>query len=164
VTAALGLWLVVLILGGLGLQPLAGLPILGDLGAREAAPPALPKRVRAAVAKHSTVAPATGAVQTPVPSAPVPTLRPAVTGPSHAKTRPPAHTTPVTPPGRTKTIPGRGPSAPRPAPSHPTTGPSTTAPGQTRTPPGQTKTETGSPTSTPGATGNAHANGTVTTP
>lgn len=168
-TTALGLWLVVLILGGLGLQPLAGLPIVGDLGAREAAPPALPKRVQAAVARHTTVAPATGAVHAPVTTVPVPSRHPAVTAPSHAKTRPPARTAPATTPGRPKTTPGRGPASP--APSRPTTSPSTTAPGQTRNPPGQTKTGPGPPTSTPGTTpggngkGNVRgANGTVTTP
>ncbi len=134
-TTALGLWLVVLILGGLGLQPLAGLPIVGDLGAREAAPPALPERVQAAVAKHTTV--------------PVPSRRPAVPAPSRGKTRAPVRTTP---PGRTKTTFGRGLTSPAPAPSRSTTSPSTTAPGQTRTPPGQTQT--------PGAS----ANGTVTIP
>ena len=166
-TMVLGLWLIVLILGGLGLQPLAGLPIIGDLGAREAAPPALPERVQAAVARHTTVAPATGAVQAPVTTVPLPSRRPAVTAPSRAKTRPPARSTPATPSGRTKTTPGRGPTAP--APSRPTTSPSTTAPGQTRTPPGQTKTGPGPPTSTPGTTpgGNGNArgtNGTVTPP
>src|SRR5438874_17564 len=105
-TTALGLWLVVLILGGLGLQPLAGLPIVGDLGAREAAPPALPKRVQAAVASHTTVAPATGAVRAPVTTVPVPSRRPAVIAPSRATTRPPAQTPPATTPGRTKTTPG----------------------------------------------------------
>jgi hypothetical protein len=40
VTTALGLWLVVPILGGLGLQSLVGLPIVGHLGVRAAAPPA----------------------------------------------------------------------------------------------------------------------------
>src|SRR6266571_3405061 len=81
-TTALGLWLLVLILGGLGLQPLAGIPIVGDLGAREAAPPALPKRVQAAVAGHTTAAPATGALQAPVTTAPLPSRRPTVTAPS----------------------------------------------------------------------------------
>lgn len=142
-TTALGLWLVVLILGGLGLQPLAGLPIVGDLGAGKPAPPALPERVQAAVARRTTVAPATRAVQAPVTTVPG-------TAPSPAKTRPPARRTPATGPGRIKTTPGRGPtSPPAPASSSPTTSPSTTAPGQTRTPPGQTKTEPGPPTTTP---------------
>lgn len=148
-TTALGLWLVVLILGGLGLQPLAGLPIVGDLGAREAAPPALPERVQAAVAKHTTVAPPAEAARVPVTTVPVPSRRPAVPTLSRGKTRPPVRTTP---PGRTKTTSGRGLTSPAPAPSRSTTSPSTTALGQTRTPPGQTKT--------PGAS----ANGTVTIP
>jgi len=175
VTGALGLWLVVLILGGLGLQPLAGLPIVGDLGAREAAPPALPERVQAAVAKHATVTPAAGALRAPVTSVPVPARRPAVTAPSRGRTRSRARTTPVRPAVRTKTTPVGGPSLPAlapsrlaPVPSRPTTSPSTTGPGQTRTPPGQTKTTPGSPTSTPGTTPggtrNTRANGTVTTP
>jgi hypothetical protein len=159
-TTALGLWLVVLILGGLGLQPLAGLPIVGDLGAREAAPPALPERVQAAVAKHTTVAPAAGAVQAPVTTVPVSPRRSAVTAPSRAKTRPSSRTTPATPPGRTKATPGHGPASA--APRRPTTSPSTTAPGQTRTPPGQTKTGPGSSTSAPGTA--PGADGTVTTP
>jgi hypothetical protein len=184
-TTALGLWLVVLILGGLGLQPLAGLPILGHLGAREAAPPALPERVQAAVARGATVAPARRTVQTPVGTAPVPSPRPTVKAPSRAKTRPSAPA-----PARTKTAPGHALTAPAPAASLTTTSPSSTAPGQTRTPPGQTKTGTspsstapgqtrtapgqtktgpGPPTTTPGITpganGNAHgAKGTVRTP
>jgi hypothetical protein len=189
-TTALGLWLVVLILGGLGLQPLAGLPVVGHLGVRGAAPPALPERVQAAVARGATVAPTMGAVQAPVGTVPVPSRRPGVTAPSRAKTRPPARTTPATPPRRTKTTPGRGLASPVPAPSGTTTSPSSTAPGQTRTPPGQTETGTspsstapgqtrtapgqtktgpGPPTvtpgTTPGANGNAHgAKGTVRTP
>jgi hypothetical protein len=171
-TTALGLWLVVLILGGLGLQPLAGLPIVGRLGAREAAPPALPERVQAAVARGATVAPATRSVQTPVGTAPIPVRRPAVTAPSRAKKRQPARTTPATAPGHAKTTL----TSPAPAPFHPTTSPSSTAPGQTKTgtspsstAPGQTKTGTGPPTTTPGTTpganGKTHgAKGTVTTP
>jgi hypothetical protein len=159
-TAVLGLWLVVLILGGLGLQPLAGLPIVGGLGAREAAPPALPERVQAAVARHTTLAPGTGAIHAPVTTAPVPRLGSAVTAPSRKKTR----TTPATPP--VKATLGRGPASR--APSGSTTSPSTTVPGQTRTPPGQTKTEPGPPTSTPGTTpagnGKPRTKGTVTTP
>jgi hypothetical protein len=167
-TTALGLWLVALILGGLGLQPLPGLPIVGDLGAREAAPPAVPERLRDAVARHTTVAPTPRAGQAPVKTAPgVPSRRPAAPGPSRAKKRPPAKTTPATPPGRTKTTPGRGPKSP--APSRHTTNPSATAPGQTRTPPGQTrtppgqtKTRPGPPPSTPGKA--RGGKGTVTTP
>jgi hypothetical protein len=140
-TTALGLWLVALILGGLGLQPLTGLPIVGDLGAGEAAPPAVPERVRAAVARRTTVAPAKRAMQAPVTTVPVPSRRPAVT-----KTR----TTPATAPGRTKTTPGHGTKSPA------------TAPGQTRTAPGQTKTGPGAPSSTPGKT--RGGKGTVTTP
>lgn len=161
-TTALGLWLVILILGGLGLQPLAGLPIVGDLGAREAAPPTLPERLRAAVARHTTVAPARGAVQAPLTTVTVPPRRPAVTAPFRRKTR----TTPATSP--VKASRGLGPTSAPPAPSLPTTSRSSTATGQTRTPPGQTRTEPGPPTSTPattpGSNGNARAKGTVTTP
>src|SRR5438552_12589414 len=164
-TTALGLLLVVLILGGLGLQPLAGLPIVGDLGAREAAPPALPKRVQAAVASHTTVAPATGSVQAPVTTAPVPSRRPAVTTPTRAKARPPTRTTPATTLGRTRTTPVPGSTPTAPAPSRPTTSPSTTAPGQTRNPPGQTRTQPGRtktgpgpPTTTPGTTPGGNGN------
>ena len=53
-TAVLVLWLVVLTLGGLGLQPLAGLPIVGGFGTRAAAPPALPARVQTAITRHTT--------------------------------------------------------------------------------------------------------------
>lgn len=175
-TAALGLWLAVLILGGLGLQPLGGLPIVGDLGARETAPPALPERVKAAVAKHTTVAPAR---VTPLTSTPVSPRRPGATAPSRAKPRSPGRAKPPTT-VRTKTTTGR-----RAAPSRPTTSRTTSAPGQARTPPGQTKTESaapgqtrvppgqtktepgplaGAPGTTPGANGKAHAEGTVTTP
>jgi hypothetical protein len=180
-TTALGLWLVVLILGGLGLQPLAGLPLVGRLGAREAAPPALPERVQAAVARGATVAPTTRAAQTPVTTVPVPSRGPAVTAPSRAKTRPPARTTPTTGAKHTNTKPGRALTSPAPAQSPTTTSPSSTAPGQTktgtspsstapgqtRTAPGQTKTGIGPPTTTPGTTPNGKANGakgTVTTP
>jgi hypothetical protein len=180
---ALGLWLVVLILGGLGLQPLAGLPLIGRLGVREAAPPALPERVQAAVARGATVAPTTRAAQTPVTTVPVPSRRPAVTAPSRAKTRPLARTTPTTGAKHTNTTPGRAPTSPAPATSPTTTktsstapgqtktgtSPSSTAPGQTRTAPGQTKTGTGPPATTPGTTPRAKAKsysakGTVTVP
>ena len=110
-TTALGLWLVVLILGGLGLQPLAGLPLVGRLGAREAAPPALPERVQAVVARGATVAPTTQAAQTPVTTVPVPSRRPAVTAPSRAKTR----TTPTTGAKHTNTTPSRVLTSPAPA-------------------------------------------------
>jgi hypothetical protein len=177
-TTALGLWLVVLILGGLGLQPLAGLPLAGRLGAREAAPPTLPERVQAAVAN---VSPTTRAAQTPPTTVPVPSRRPAVTAPSRVKTRTPARTTPTTGAKHTNTKPGRALTSPAPAqlptttspsstaPGQTKTGtsPSSTAPGQTRTAPGQTKTGAGPPTTTPGTTPNGKANGvkgTVTTP
>jgi hypothetical protein len=178
-TTALGLWLVVLILGGLGLQPLAGLPLVGRLGAREAAPPALPERVQAAVARGATVAPTTRAAQTPVTTVPVPSRRPAVTAPSRVKTGPPARTTPKTgakhtntTPGLTSPAPATSPTTTKPsstAPGQTGTSPSSTAPGQTRTAPGQTKTGTGPPTTTPGTTPGARAKsygakGTVTTP
>jgi len=174
-TAALGLWLVVLILGGLGLQPLAGLPIVGRLGVREAAPPALPERVQAAVATHTTVALARRTAQTPVGTSRVPLRRPTVTTPSRAKTRRPART-PARIPGRTKTTAGGALTSPALAPSATTTSPSSTAPGQTKTgtspsstAPGQTKTGTGPPTTTPGTTPGANrkaygAKGTVSTP
>jgi hypothetical protein len=177
-TAVLGLWLLVLILGGLGLQPLAGLPIVGDLGAGGTAPPALPERLQAAAAKRTTVAPATEAPRAPVTIVHVPSHNPAVTAPSRARTRPPVSTTT---PGRAKTTPTVAPTSPTPAPSRPERGPPTTTPGQTRNPPGQTrnppgqtsnppgqtKTGPGPPTSTPGGNGvgNARgAKGTVTTP
>jgi hypothetical protein len=157
VTTILALWLAVLILGGLGLQPLAGLPLLGNLGARAAAPPALPARVQAAVDRHTTVVPATGAAKSPVRTVPNPPRRAAVTPPSRAKTPSPARTTPPTRRVRPNTTTGVMPTSPAPAPSITTTSPSTTAPGQTRTPPGQTrtppgqtKTEPGPPTTTPG--------------
>jgi hypothetical protein len=134
--------------------------------------------VQAAVARRTTVAPATGPVQAPVTTVHVPSHNQAVTAPSRSRTRLPARTTPATTPGRTKTTPSVGSTSPTPASSRPTTGPSTTAPGQTRNPPGQTrnppgqtKTGPGPPTSTPAGTpgsngnGNARgAKGTVTTP
>jgi len=167
VTTILGLWLVVLILGGLGLQPLAGLPIVGNLGAREAAPPALPARVQAAVNRHTTVAPARGAAKGPVRAVPNPPRRAAVTPPSRAKRRSPARTTPATRPAHPNTTTVM-PTSPAPGPSITRTSPSTTAPGQARTPPGQTKTEPGPPTTTPGGTpgsnGKTHTSATVTTP
>jgi hypothetical protein len=163
-TAALGLWLVLLALGGLGLQPLGGLPIVRDLGAGEAAPPALPKRVQKAVDRGATVTPAARAVRRAV--------RP-VRPPSPAPARPQAGTTtPATPPGHGKTTTGHGHASPAPAASKQATSPSTTAPGQTRPAPGQTKTTTGPPTTTPGTAPGSHVNngkalgakGTVTSP
>lgn len=189
-TAVLGLWLVVLILGGLGLQPLAGLPIVGHIGVREAAPPALPERVQAAVIRGGAVAPTRQVAPAPAGTVVVPLRRPTVTTLSGAKPRPPAQTTPAGGPGDTKTTPGRALTSPALAPSPTTTSPSSTAPGQTRTQPGQTqtgtnpsstapgqtrtapgqtRTGTGPPTTTPGTTpgvkGKAYgAGGTVTTP
>src|SRR5205807_6307200 len=116
VTTLLGLWLVVLILGGLGLQPLAGLPLLGKLGAREAAPPALPERVKAAVSRHATVAPTAGAARGPVGAVPNPSRRAAVTPLSRAKTPSRARRTPATPPVRPDTITGGLPTSPAPGP------------------------------------------------
>jgi hypothetical protein len=166
-TTILGLWLLVLILGGLGLQPLAGIPIVGHLGVRAAAPPALPGRVQAAVARHTTVAPAPlGAARIPPPS-------PALTAPARARTRAPARTTPP----RIKPAPVRALTspAPAPAPALTTTSSSSIAPGQihtetspSSTAPGQTKTEPGPPTTTPGTTpgsnGEAHGKAKVTAP
>jgi hypothetical protein len=155
-TAALGLWLVLLILGGLGLQPLAGLPVVRDLGAADAAPPALPRRVQTAVDRGATVTPAARKV------------RP-VRVPSPVRVRPQAGTTPAPAPGD-----GRTTTPHRPAPPAPnqTTSPSLTAPGQARPAPGQTKTTTGPPTTTPGTAPGSRGNngkalgakGTVTSP
>ena len=168
-TTILGLWLVVLILGGLGLQPLAGIPIVGHLGVHEAAPPALPERVQTAVARHTTVAPAS------LGTAHIRPRSPALTAPARARTRAPARTPPPTMPPRIKTTPVRALTSPAPAPALTTTSPSSTVPGQIRTKtgpsstaPGQTKTEPGPPTTTPGTTpgGNreARGKGKVTTP
>jgi hypothetical protein len=138
-TAALGLWLVLLTLGGLGLQPLGGLPVVHDLGAGDAAPPALPKRVQTAVDRGTTVTPVARKV------------RP-VRVPSPARVRP----------QMSHPAPGQGgtTTAHRPAPQAPsqTTSPSTTAPGQALLAPGQTKTTTGPPASTPGTTPGSHGN------
>lgn len=111
-TTALGLWLVVLILGGLGLQPLAGLPIVGDLGTGVAAPPTLPTRVRTAVAKHTTVAPATapGSSETTTGSEPTSTAPKTSRPKTNPSTTAPGQTR--TPPGQTKT--GSGPPASTP--------------------------------------------------
>jgi hypothetical protein len=161
-TTALGLWLLVLILGGLGLQPLAGLPVVGELGPRAAAPPALPKRVRSAVDSHTALAPPKPAAHVPVTTVPLRSPRPAVTAPLHARTRSPRRTTPVrtpaTAPPRLKTTPGGALTSPAPAPSRSTTRPSSTAPGQSRNPPGQTKHERGPPTTTPGTTPSTNGN------
>lgn len=140
-TAALGFWLFVLILGGLGLQPLAGLPIVRNLGTGAAAPPALPARVRTAVAKHTTVAPAAAAVAA-APAATKTTPNGKLTSPT-SKTSRPTTSPSKTAPGQTKT-----------------------APGQTRTSPGQTKTGSGPPASTPGTTpgSNGKAKGKVKIP
>ncbi|MDO8793151.1 MAG: hypothetical protein Q7J25_00860, partial [Vicinamibacterales bacterium] len=111
-TAALGFWLIVLFLGGLGLQPLAGLPIVGNLGTVAVAPPELPARVRTAVTKHTTVAPATA------PAAAETTPNGKSTSPTSKTTRPktnPSKTAPGqtrTPPGQTKTESGPPASTP----------------------------------------------------
>jgi hypothetical protein len=156
-TTVLGLWLVMLILGGLGLQPLAGIPIVGDLGADGAAPPALPDRVRSAAAKRTTVAPAPRA-RVPATTGPGQSRRRQLTTPSPAKTRPQARQAPTTTPRRAGTTPNRAPLPATPAPSRPTPNGTTTAPGQTRTPPGQTKTAPGPPTTTPGTTPHGKGN------
>jgi hypothetical protein len=188
-TGALGLWLVVLILGGFGLQPLGGLPIIGDLGAGVPAPPALPKRLRNAVARHTTVAPAPPPAQVPATTTPSPTktqpparTTPATTTPSRSTTTPttialgqtktsPATTAPgqtKTPPGQTKTSPATtAPGQTKTPPGQTKTSPATTAPGQTKTPPGQTKTSlstTSTASTRPAGNGNARGvNGAVTT-
>lgn len=159
-TAALGLWLVLLTLGGLGLQPLGGLPVVRDLGAGEAAPPALPKRVQKAVDRGAAVTPAARKVRS-------------VRAPSPAPARPQAGTTPAaTAPRPGKTTTSHRPASPAPAAAKQTTVPSTTAPGQLQSAPGQTKTTTGPPTTTPGTAPGSHVNhgkalgakGTVTSP
>jgi hypothetical protein len=146
----LGLWLVVLILGGLGLQPLAGIPIVGDIGARGSAPPGLPRRVKHA-AKEATTLPARRGAGAPATTTPGPSRRPAARGPAPAKTRAPANEAPATGPGRANTTPGQAPAIAKPpsTPSRPTNRPTTTAPGQTKTAPGQTKTAPGPPETTP---------------
>jgi hypothetical protein len=150
-TTSLGLWLVVLILGGLGVQPLAGLPIIGDLGTREAAPPVLPERVQTAVIRRSTLAPATRTAPTaraPVTTAPASPRRAAVTPVPHATTRPggrsrhhrrsPATPTPTGTSGDSRSL---EPSSPAPTPEtspNPPPGQGHAAPGGgTRTPPGR---------------------------
>ncbi len=126
-TLALGLWLVVLTLGGLGLQPLAGLPIVGDLGAGTAAPPLLPTRVQTAVDKRTTVAPA------PVPArtktAPGRGLTAPVPVPSRRKTNPPTAA-----PGQTRTPPGQTKTGPGPPASTPGTTPGGNGKGKGKTP------------------------------
>jgi hypothetical protein len=154
-TAALGLWLAALILGGLGLQPLAGIPIVGSLGTDEAAPPGLPQRVKAAAAKRTAAAPAPRGVRPGVTAVPPGARRPRVTAPA-SKTRSRARNAPVTMPGRPKTTLSPGPISPARAPARPAPRSTTSAPGQTRTPPGQTKTTPGPPVSTPGATPTGH--------
>ena len=169
-TTALGLWLLVLILGGLGLQPLAGLPVVGDLGPRAAAPPALPKRVRGAVNSHTAVAPLNSAAHAPVATVPIRSPHPAVTAPVRAKARSPRRATPVRTPAtttpHTNTTPGGALTSPAPAPSHSKKSPTSSAPGQSRNPPGQAKDERGPPTTTPGTTpgSNGNHNGTRTGP
>jgi hypothetical protein len=189
-TTVLGLWLVVLILGGLGLQPLAGLSVIGRLGGGEAAPPALPARVQAAVAMHKTVGPAAGAGQGRLKRAPSTSRRSPLSPTSRAKRRRAARTTSPAPAGRIKPTPGRSrptlggklgspapapsltatsPSSTAPGQARTETSPSSTAPGQTRTPPGQTRTEPGPPAGTPGTTPTSNgkapaANTTVATP
>ncbi len=125
-TAALTLWLAALTLGGLGLQPLAGLPVVGGIGAGESTPPALPQRVRTAVARHATVAPATASQTVAAPPGQTETS-PSTAVPGRTKTSPS-----TTVPGRTKTSPSTT------APGRTKTSPSTTAPGRTRTSPSTT--------------------------
>lgn len=146
-TTALGLWLAALTLGGLGLQPLAGLPVVGDIGAGNPEPPALPERVRSAVARHATIAPSTPALQVPAwVTVPAPLPSPPLSTAPTATTRAPARTTPSSTPGPTSTSP------------------SATAPGQTRTAPGQTKTAPGQTKTAPGKTKTAPVPPAATTP
>ena len=176
-TIALGLWLLVLMLGGLGLQPLAGLPIVGDLGAGDTAPPALPERVQIARDTRTSMAPGARAPEATAPVTPLPAgaprrraetqapgparRRPSRKSPTPNPTKPsgdrPAGTLPATTaPGSTGTLPGSKPPAPAPAR---TPGPSTSAPGQQRTPPGQAKPGPGRPVTTPGTTRAASGSG-----
>lgn len=168
-TAVLGLWLAVLILGGLGLQPLGGIPIAGGLGGGNAAPPALPKRVHVE-ARHSSPPPVADAPARHVARAGTRSHRTAAIarpragaratptgGRTHTKeTLRPSPRSPLPSPAPTPT---RSPSS-APAPSRP----QATAPGQTRTAPGQTKTTPGPPPSTPGGTPGGNANGNGHTP
>lgn len=153
-TGLLGLWLVALTLGGLGLQPLAGLPVVGALGTGEAAPPVLPARVEHAVREGTAVAAAPRRAPAPAAAAATITVAPRATA------RPPVRTTPAPPRPAATTTPARRPVTPPPAatpvvpatPAAPAATPAATAPGRTQTPPGQAKTTPGAPTTTPGGT------------
>ena len=163
-TAVLGLWLVALTLGGLGLQPLAGLPVVGSVGTGGSAPPALPARVRIAVARRTTVAPrasspaagtpsslggrpATGSVPTRIPGA----VRTAPRRPASRTLTPPRSATSpsITAPGKTRSAPVKTRTAPVKT---------RTAPRKTRTAPVKTQT-TGPPGVTPGTTPGSKSNG-----
>jgi hypothetical protein len=177
--ALLVLWLVVLALGGLGLEPLGGLP---NFGAATSTPPALPERVQAAVAQRRVVrgaedrppagTPAAGTAQT-APAATTPRtsgkrLRKPVKKlhtPSQAKTPTTVVPAPLKANGKgVATAPGQvtkttTTTAPKSTGKGTTTQGSTTAPGQTKT--------TTSPTSTPngnGTPGGGQGHTTTTTP
>jgi hypothetical protein len=172
-TIALGLWLLVLMLGGLGLQPLAGLPIVGDLGSGDASPPSLPERVQTALDLRTTLAPARRTESAPAATVPVTPRRPAGTAgqraapraqlparrrrprapsPMYTGGRGPGTSTPATnAPASAGTRPGREPAVPaarRPDPS-------TSAPGQLRIPSDQVKPEPAAPAGTPGGAAGA---------
>src|SRR4051794_38470093 len=155
-TIVLGLWLAALMLGGLGLQPLARIPVVGGLGDEAAAPPALPHRLQAAAAERTGGAPASHLRPAPVRAAPVQAHTRRDTARTPAQRRPRARSRPVTTPRRSKPTPSPRLASPLPTRPKPKPTPPTTAPGQTRTPPGQTRTAPGPPPSTPGTTPPGH--------
>lgn len=140
-----------LVLGGLGLQPLGGLPVIGGLATPKGAPPSLPTRVEAAVDARRTVPmprPATAPrVESPASTDTVPDRAgraPAPSTPTSTRARRPSATS-------TSKVPKRKPAgAPVAVP------PAATTPHRPATPPGRTThaapTTSRRPASPPGRT------------
>jgi hypothetical protein len=177
VSVALLLWLGLLALGALGLQPLGRLPVLGQSQPRPA-PPVLPARIEAAAARSTAHRPESrgaavsatlGATTSrrpdasragkrtsrptrdrPAPAAGTSTPSPpARPGTSATPFQPPATTPPSTPPSTgTTPAPPSASTGVKPGPTGAEHGNSTSSPGLTDTSPGQVKPD-GAPASPP---------------
>jgi hypothetical protein len=124
-------WLVAIVLGGLGLAPVPGIPFTEVL--RTAGPPPLDRPVRPTQPSAADLRPAlpdAALAQTTTPAAHSEAQPNSVPVPS-GRASAPSQTSTV-PPGRSGSAPGQTETAPP--------GRSGEAPGQTSTPPGQTRT------------------------
>ena len=120
-------WLTIVIVGGLGVGPVARLP-LGNILRPSTGPPPLPR----------TLHPRRAAPADLIPALPAAAVSRAAPGTRHGK---PAHTTTATSPGRSSVAPG-----------HTKTTTTTTTRGKSGAAPGHTKTTTTTTTTTTAAT------------